>query len=377
MRRFHSPHGQTSGPPLTRWRPAPSTSSAILFDLTERALDRRAGPLPGATMSLSPPALLSATTASVTSPLGSGPPRAAHGQSPRLCRRMLTGPRRHVTLDRMDVRILDPAQPTSSSSLGSHGQLDIFVPSHVETQIPGGPRYRPDGPAIALRWSRVPEAARLSQYVSLRASLLTRGGQTTPLVPDPPFTDTTLTSWRRDGAQMITRHPLSAPDGARHWDLDAAPTQAGRCPPGRAYVSDESYSFTDRDGTTIVFYDAPILSLNNPSESVRRGRYPTGVDRYELVALFFTALWLGRSRIGGVVWSYSWRYPLGLASLASSSYRRFDPPIVGDDWLASFHVRPPVGPTPAESRSKLFAWQDHGRLTCPSLELVRPGRTRP
>ena len=67
----------------------------------------------------------------------------------------------------------------------------------------------------------------------------------------------------------VIRIPLSPPPPAhRVWRVDAVP-DPDRRDPGRAFVSDESYHFSDRQGSTLTFYDRPSLGLENIPQALR------------------------------------------------------------------------------------------------------------
>jgi hypothetical protein len=269
----------------------------------------------------------------------------------------------------MTIRILRPTTPTLTQALDGDGELHVFVPADVEVERDGVRDVRES--AIALRWEGAPRDARLTQQVSVRTFLATYAADYVPLEPDAPYTDTTVqfgAGASRSGQPLYLegRIPLSPPEGLRRWTLDAAPTSNGRCPAGRGYVSDESYEFTDRERSTLVFYDRPSLGLRDVVTAIRRASLsPSDYSAYELVALFHTELLRGSRRLGVVLWSCSWRHSIGSFGALMDGTRRFDRPS-DREGLAAFYVQPPVGPTPHERRRMLFEWRD-GRRRCPQL----------
>jgi hypothetical protein len=271
----------------------------------------------------------------------------------------------------MSITIRRPTTPTLTQGLGQNGTLHIFVPAEVEVEAAG--RRTRDEPAIALRWESAPNNARLTQQLSLRAAWTTSSASYVPVEPAPPFTDAVVPAYRRDLRSGLAAHfPLSPFEERRTCSVDAAPTSDLRCPPSRGYVSDSSYGFVERTDATLVFYDAPTLGLNDPSEALRRARIDRSlVTGYELVVLFHTELLRGSTRLGAVLWSCSWRHTATRTGIFSEGFRRFDAPLHAGR-LVEYHTHPPEGPTPVERRQMLFRWRDRGAQRCPTHRPLRP-----
>jgi hypothetical protein len=196
----------------------------------------------------------------------------------------------------MTIEIRSPGTPTLSRPLGTVGEVEVFVPARVHARFEGG-RVDNVNDAIAMRWLDAPRGARMSQLISLRAFWMRHDTMTVPVEPSSPHTDIRL-------AGDHVSHPLSPPaPHQRLWHVDAVPDPERR-DLGRAYVTDESYGFSERSGSTIVFYDAPNLALHDAPRALREaGLNPSECPGYELIALFHTAFWHGHRRLGVVSWS--------------------------------------------------------------------------
>lgn len=112
---------------------------------------------------------------------------------------------------------------------------------------------------------------------------------------------------------------------------------------GRAYVTDESYAFSEREHDTITFYDEPNLFFARPDQVV--APYP----RLELLARFHTFLWVEARRIGPVQSICGWIGETGSLVLPRFHRRYLD--------VRFFTGSPGEGPSDVEVRSLIRDWQ--------------------
>lgn len=243
----------------------------------------------------------------------------------------------------MSIEIHPRGDPSVSVDLPNAGHVAAWAPVAVTRILESGRRIR-EYSAFALRWEHAPPNARLTQLPSLRAYFLSGDGRVAPVRPSSPMTDV-ATAYGPSFALSAT-----APQ-PRTWHLDAG-THTGPRDPGRAYVSDESYGFSEREADALEFYDSPTLAIRDPvAARDRNGIAAADAPRYELAGLFATQAWAGRRLLGMVEWSRIWTYQTaGLGAVTTSSEGRYPEP---PRWTQ----RRTEGPTRAESLRLIGQWQ--------------------
>lgn len=251
----------------------------------------------------------------------------------------------------MTITIRRPSSPTREWAIDGAGTIAVFVPATVDVSDRTGTYSAYE--AIAMRWTGAPSNARMSQRLSLRAFLLTDAAMAVPLHPSPPHTDVVIRMRGCDPRTrvVVARFPLSPPPPAhRVWRVDALP-DLDRRDPGRAYLTDESYTISDRQGSTITYYDRPSLGLEDLRAALRAQRLsPATHTSCELIAMFHTELWRGERRLGIVQWTHIQRYFTAQDTGSTTPTGYYEP--------TAFHTGlPPLTPTPTESRRMLQAWQ--------------------
>ena len=242
---------------------------------------------------------------------------------------------------RMSIEIHDNRPPDVSQDVAGAGRVNAWAPVRVTRTLPSGMHIHARE-SFALRWENPPDGARLSQVLSLRAFFLGGDGRVEPVSPSPPHTDVRPGY----GGSFV----LSGQE-TRTWHLDAAP-ETQRRDLGRAYVSDESYGFSEREPNALEFYDGPTLGTLDPvAAREENGIAAADAPRYELIGLFLTQAWVGRRLLGMVEWSRIWTYPINvLTSVTTSSEGRYPQP-------PSWTHRRNEGPTRAESLRLVGRWQ--------------------
>lgn len=200
-------------------------------------------------------------------------------------------------------------------------------------------------PAILIRWRGAPRSARMNQTVGFRGFLHARTAEYHGFAPRPPATDIRTPA----GTHTTGQHfELSPPLGPLRWFVDAL-HDTRRRDPDRAYVTDESYSISDRVGDTITYYDCPKLWFTDGRAIVRANGGSSSIAWIELLGRFRTFLWVDEQRVALVDWVCTWR---GTATSPDL------PQLLPTYESVQFYTGPPSdGPGDAEMRRMIRAWQ--------------------
>lgn len=245
----------------------------------------------------------------------------------------------------MGIEVLEEGRDGDSADLGTFGSIEVRTGAEIAAPILRVTQ------AILFRWRNAPTSARMSQTVAFRGFAIDRGGVYRAIRPSSPATDIRT----RSGQHFY----LSPPTGALRWALDALHDPRHR-DSGRAYVTDESYFFTDRSDGVITFHDSPKLWFWRGASIVRAYGGASRITWLELLARFRTHLWVGDARVGLVEWVCTWR---------GSSESGELPEILPTYESVDFYTGPPSdGPSDAELRRTIRDWQRDDR------RLRRPGR---
>ena len=252
----------------------------------------------------------------------------------------------------MSIRVTYPGTQSFSADLERRGQVTVHVNANVHSERDGGSVER----VLALVWSGAPPGARMSQTMAFRGFLRLADGRQSPVRPAAPQTNV-----QTSGAEVS--HPLSPPGPDRLlWVVDALADPARR-DPGRVYVTDESYAFSEREGDRLTFYDRPRLMVVDPAHVARQQASGTRATRFVLEGRFHTHLFDGARWIGLVEWGCSWSQRVDSSLAVVTSEPRYA--------RASFHrQRPEDGLTLEELRARMGAWQREERRR--SLDSRRP-----